>query len=63
VESNFSVKFASYTQEQVAGLKVGASGAFENAFEVSQRQKQLEKLQLPMQNRDAFTLLPQTQLG
>jgi hypothetical protein len=48
---------------QIAGLKVGASGAFENAFEVSQRQKQLEKLQLPMQNRDAFTLLLQTQLN
>ena len=25
---------------RVAGLKVGASGAFENAFEVSQHQKQ-----------------------
>ena len=27
---------------KVAGLKVGASGTFENAFEVSQRQKRLE---------------------
>ena len=54
---------AVHRRGQIAGLKVGASGAFENAFEVLQHQKQLEKLQLPMQNRDAFTLLLQTQLS
>ncbi|KIM76623.1 hypothetical protein PILCRDRAFT_642862 [Piloderma croceum F 1598] len=36
--------------EKVAGLKVGASVAYENAFEVSQLQKQSKKLQLPFRN-------------